>query len=320
MPEQRHGEQPAANSETPPAMRDVLHKAGKRALGGGVSGAAAMGLQVGSLMWLRTTMNYQYRHGTSTSQALATLYRQGGVRRFYRGVGPALVQGPLSRFGDTAANAGVLAALDAHPEGRQLPVFAKTMCASGVAGLWRIALMPVDTLKTIMQVEGSKGLPMLRAKYSANGIRVFYQGALAASSATFVGHYPWFFTYNLLSEALPEQPTTFANLGRNATIGFCSSFVSDVCSNSIRVIKTTKQSSAASVSYVTAAQMVVAQDGVSGLFLRGLKTRILANGVQGILFTVAFKGFQKKWAERDERQHHVGASSPVVGATVSVSV
>ncbi len=289
-------------------MREALQKAGKRALGGGLSGAAAMGLQVGSLMWLRTTMNYQYRHGTSTSEALATLYRQGGVRRFYRGVGPALIQGPLSRFGDTAANAGVLAALDAHPVGKQLPIFARTLCASSVAGLWRIALMPVDTVKTIMQVEGSNGLPMLQAKYAKTGVRVFYQGALAASTATFVGHYPWFFMYNLLSESLPEQPTTFANLGRNATIGFCSSFVSDVCSNSIRVIKTTKQSSAANVSYAGAAQMVVAQDGISGLFLRGLKTRILANGVQGILFTVAFKGLQKKWTELDEVKQQCAAS------------
>jgi hypothetical protein len=32
-------------------------------------------LQVLSLMWLRTTVNYQYRFGTSTSVALRTLYR-----------------------------------------------------------------------------------------------------------------------------------------------------------------------------------------------------------------------------------------------------
>jgi hypothetical protein len=37
----------------------TLKKAGKRALGGGLPGAAAMGIQVLSLMWLRTTVNYQ---------------------------------------------------------------------------------------------------------------------------------------------------------------------------------------------------------------------------------------------------------------------
>lgn len=52
----------------------------------------AMPMQVVTLMWLRTTINYQYRYGTSTSVALKTLYAEGGVPRFYRGLGPALLQ------------------------------------------------------------------------------------------------------------------------------------------------------------------------------------------------------------------------------------
>ncbi len=43
-------------------------------------------------MWMRTTMNYQYRYGTSTKEAMKALYGQGGILRFYRGVGPALLQ------------------------------------------------------------------------------------------------------------------------------------------------------------------------------------------------------------------------------------
>ena len=58
--------------------------------------------------WMRTTVNFQYRYGMTTIEALKHLYAEGGVRRFYRGVGPALIQGPLSRFGDTASNAGTL--------------------------------------------------------------------------------------------------------------------------------------------------------------------------------------------------------------------
>ena len=44
----------------------IFQKAGKKALGGGLSGAIAGVVQVMTLMWLRTTMNYQYRYGTST--------------------------------------------------------------------------------------------------------------------------------------------------------------------------------------------------------------------------------------------------------------
>ena len=89
-----------------------------------------------------------------------------------KGVGPALIQGPMSRFGDTAANAGMLSFLDASENTRNLPTSVKTAMASGAAALWRINLMPVDTCKTIMQVEGVKGLPMLRNKIKVNGMAI----------------------------------------------------------------------------------------------------------------------------------------------------
>ena len=38
----------------------IFDKAFNKAIGGGLSGSAAMVIQVSSLMWLRTTMNYQY--------------------------------------------------------------------------------------------------------------------------------------------------------------------------------------------------------------------------------------------------------------------
>ncbi len=125
-----------------PPVREILRKAGRRAIGGGLPGAAAMGAQVVTLMPLRSTMNYQYRYGnTSTMFALRTLYRDGGVRRFYRGIGPALFQGPLSRFGDTAANSGMLTLLDEFDSTKGLPVGAKTAAASTAAAMWRIFLM-----------------------------------------------------------------------------------------------------------------------------------------------------------------------------------
>eukprot|EP00124_Ichthyophonus_hoferi_P002375 Ihof_evm4s159 gene=Ihof_evmTU4s159 len=262
------------------AFSDILKNAGKRALGGGLPGAAAMGVQVCSLMWLRTTMNYQYRHGTSTTVAIKTLYKEGGIPRFYKGIGPALIQGPLSRFGDTAANAGVLALLDSFDTTRSLPVGLKTACASMGAASWRLCLMPIDTTKTIMQVEGKQGLSILRAKFAQGGIPVFFQGAIAASSATFVGHFPWFCTYNYLNGNLPQASTKVGKLSRNAFMGFCSSVVSDTCSNSIRVVKTTKQTSETPITYVQTVKMVVKADGWIGLFGRGLRTRLMTNAIQ----------------------------------------
>merc|ERR1712179_455756 len=129
-----------------------------------------MGINVCSLMWIRTTMNYQYRYGTATTEAMRKLWGQGGIPRFYRGLAPALFQGPLSRFGDTAANTAILALLEPY----DLPMAAKTGVASLSAGLWRIFITPLDTLKTTLQVEGKEALPLLGAKIKAHGILVTF--------------------------------------------------------------------------------------------------------------------------------------------------
>jgi RsiW-degrading membrane proteinase PrsW (M82 family) len=61
-----------------------------------------------------------------------------------------------------------------------------------------------------------------------------------------VGHYPWFVTNNYLEYywtrySFKDEP--LKALLRSATIGFLCTLVSDTISNSIRVIKTVKQTS-----------------------------------------------------------------------------
>lgn len=152
-----------------PALHSALASAGRRALGGGVSGAIAGAAQVLTLMWLRTAMNYQYRHGGGLGAALRAIYAQGGVARFYEGVGFALIQNPLSRFGDTAANSGVLALFDASSAGATIPLGARTALASSVAALWRICITPLDTCKTTLQVEGRAAYGLLLRKAQRDG-------------------------------------------------------------------------------------------------------------------------------------------------------
>ncbi|GLI63189.1 hypothetical protein VaNZ11_006085 [Volvox africanus] len=290
---------------SPKPLSEILSDAGRKALGGGIPGMAAMATQVVTLMWMRTTVNYQYRYGTDTMTAFKTLYSQGGIPRFYRGVLPALLQGPLSRFGDTAANAGALALMDSYDATRGLPMGVKTLAASGAAGAFRVFLMPLDTCKTIMQVEGKGALKALAAKVRTGGPAVLYHGAMASAAATFVGHYPWFATYNYLNGVLPKAPSDDLprKLLRSAVLGFCASFVSDCASNSIRVIKTTKQTTTEATTYPQVARMIIAKDGVLGLMGRGLKTKILANGVQGICFSIVWRLGQDWWDA-----HHVAVT------------
>ncbi|KAF8547054.1 mitochondrial carrier [Imleria badia] len=268
-----------------------LGKALKSALGGGLSGAAAMVLQVLTLMPLRTVMNYQYRYGTTTTEAIKTLYADGGWTRYYQGLVAALIQGPVSRFGDTAANAGILALLQSNTFMRKLPTLIKTLFASVAAACFRMILTPVDTIKTTMQTQGKDGIALLRARVKKYGIGSLWYGALATAAATFVGHYPWFGTYNYLDATLPLPTTIVEKLARSAFIGFVASIASDSISNSLRVVKTYRQVNATRIGYMDAARAVIAADGVMGLFGRGLKTRILANGLQSIMFSVLWKLF-----------------------------
>jgi len=262
------------------------------AMKGGISGAAAMSVQVLTLMWLRTTINYQYRYGASTMQALRQLFNEGGVRRFYRGLLPSLIQGPLCRFGDIFANDGVLHLLQQHENTRDLPMTAKTLASSVVAAGWRTCIMPVDTMKTILQVQGKDGLSKLRMKMKARGPSVLFHGSLAASTATFVAYYPWFASFNYLDSVLPAADTRIQRLYRYASIGFVSSVISDVTSNSIRVVKTVRQTSETTISYAQSMRGVIERDGLFGLFSRGLKTKIIAHGFQSMVFTVIWKYIQ----------------------------
>lgn len=269
----------------------IFEESVNKALKGGIAGSSAMIVQVSSLMWLRTTMNYQYRYGTSTIQTLKILYSDGGLLRFYRGYLPAITIGPLSRFGDTASNAYMMKYL----EEKDMPIYIKTLFGSSTASLFRISLMPIDALKTTLQVEGKHGINLLKTRINNYGVRTLYNGSLASMSATFVGHYPWFLTYNLLNSKLPTfEDSTLKTLGRNAFIGFNASIISDCCSNSLRVIKTTKQTYKNDISYYNTIINIINKDGILGLMGRGLKTRIITNGLQGMIFNVCWKYFEKK--------------------------
>ena len=147
-----------------------------------------------------------------------------------------------------------------------------------------------DTVKTTMQVTGKFSNVVTKVKME--GIPALYHGSLAAATATFVGHYPWFFTYNFLSEQIPKQDDQLKELGRRAIIGFCASAISDTCSNSIRVVKVYKQSAEEAISYPEVVRRVIKESGVSGLLFRGLETKILSNGLQGLMFSILWKHFE----------------------------
>jgi hypothetical protein len=237
-----------SGKEVPKTMKEITIKAAKS----GIAGASAMAIQVSSLMWMRTTMNYQFKYGGGFIPTLKILYKDGGIVRFYRGIIPALVIGPMSRFGDTAANMYATTLFNNQPSLKNLPIFLQTSLGSLMAGAWRISTLPVDAWKTSKQVYGTEGLQILLSKHKVHGISAFYQGGVASALATVVGHYPWFLTNNYLEHYLPRYSysTDFGMaILRSAGIGLCCTVVSDCLSNSIRVVKTFKQTAQERLTY-----------------------------------------------------------------------
>jgi len=269
-----------------PSLNSVLSVAAQKAFKGGVAGLAAGAAQVLAFMWLRTAMNVQYSRGGTLQDALSSLWREGGIRRLYQGVELAIVQAPLARFGDTAANTGVLAVLAVTAPDVPLPL--ATAVASTAGACWRLLITPLDAVKTARQVRGADAVQLLAAKVQDRGPLALYDGAVAAAAASWVGNFPWFLTFNTLQAHIPAADGVLG-LARNAAIGCAASAVSDTISNSLRVVKTIRQTASEDVSYAEAARQVIATDGVTGLLGRGLGTRLLVNVAQGAVFSVLIK-------------------------------
>ena len=272
------------------SLTEIYAKSKNKIINGGLAGSSAAVVQVTSLLWLRTTLNYQYTNGISTSDALKTLYNKGGIKRFYRGYIPALILASSARFTDTFANVGVLE----MTKNSSLQLYTKTALSSIIAGCSRSFLMPLDVIKTNYQVKGDKGFEIVKSSLKKNGPRVLWNGTVAQCTATVVGHFPWFFTYNYLNQRFPVRESLYEELFKQGTIGFCSSFASDICINGFKVMKTTKQTTHNNSTYKTIITEILKKEGFLGIY-RGFKTKIIINGVNGMVFSVCWKLIRDKY-------------------------
>jgi hypothetical protein len=262
----------------------------KKAFRSGTGGFLAGVCQVVAFMWLRTIMNYQYKNGGSFATTLGILWAEGGIGRLYQGLFPwAILQAPLSRFGDTAANDLVLGLQAAVFPSVPLPL--ATGFGSFCGATWRVVITPIDTCKTTLQTDGAKGWQLLKEKVEKGGIWVLWYGWEGNYLANVVGNYPFFFALNQLQAVVPMVSGMWLGLVRHAFIGAIAATISDIVSNSIRVMKTKKQTSTdPNMGYFRAAREVIESDGLFGFMFRGLGTRIFTNVLQGAFFTVLWRG------------------------------
>ena len=223
-------------------LTDVLVRAQEAAFRGGFFAALASIIQVLSLMWLKTTVSYQYRYGGTLKGSLVHLFKQGGILRFYKGLPYAIVLGPLAKFGSTAANEGSRIIIASHfADSRIDHYMLASAMGTGLSICWRIFLMPLETCKTVLQVDGNVGFDRLMHNVAKGHFGVLYRGSSAAALMILFSHYPWFYVYNWLDTTLPKPDIVVEVVLRSAFIGFVASVTSDACSNFLRILKTIKQ-------------------------------------------------------------------------------
>ena len=165
-------------------------------------------------------------------------------------------------------------------------------------------------MKTVLQVDSLEGFRSLMLRVAEGKFNVLYSGAMAVALSGVLGHWPWFATYNWLSSSEFIHQAIPSKLLRNASIGIAASVVSDTLVNVMRVVKTTKQSlgSRQTTSYADTVRIILAADGWRGLFGRGLRTRIMANAIQSIVFTVVWRSLADHWRRRNPDSGDVTAA------------
>jgi len=221
-------------------------------------------------------------------ETFQALYRDGGIPRFYKGFGFAVMQGPLAKFGSIASNEySLLACKRFFPSNMALV----TATGSVLAAIWRLLLMPIDTCKTVAQVGGAPALHDLLSRAAGGDFGRLYRGGSATMLSTAIAHYPWFLTYNALQRLLPVPTPRARRVARDAFVGFAASTASDLVANPMRVLKTLKQSvgleRSETLTYSEALSLVMeGPGGLWSLFHRGLWARMVTNGVQSMIFTI----------------------------------
>jgi len=241
----------------------------------------AMLIQISLLYPIRTVINHQYTNGDTFLSSVKNLYKKEGIKRFYRGYIPGLVQGPLIKSGDLIINSHIINNLNTND------IMIKTFFSSIIGSGFRCFFIPIDTVKTSLQINGN--LKPLKEKINKRGVLSLYNGISSLYVGNFISHYPWFLTYNILDDKLPVYDDN-KNILRNGFLGFCCSASSDSCVNFFKILKVNKQTHKnIHITYKDIITEIYHKEGFKGLFLRGLMTKIIGNGLQNMLFMILWK-------------------------------
>jgi hypothetical protein len=215
------------------------------------------------LYWVKPIMKIQYVYGWSIHDTIKVLRQDPDRFRFFRGFMISTLQCSIGRTTDIVLYKKLNECIDDDENKRYVPVISG-VCASSI----KMAMMPLDTIANIYQVHGIKGQQYIKGN--------LYRGTLAYGTIHATTSSLWLSSFSLLN-----NHNIFNNANLNyLTTGFMCSFITDICVNPLRVIKTNKQTFKPTMTY---SELV---KHLHGSYYRGFKLRVVMNGLNSALFVL----------------------------------
>lgn len=216
------------------------------------------------LYWMKPIMKTQHVHGWSISDTIKVLRQDPDRFRFHRGFLVSTLQCSIGRTTDMILYKKLHNYLD--EKNKHYAPIISGVCASSV----KMALMPLDTIANIYQVHGIKGKQYIHGN--------LYRGTLAYGTIHAATSSLWLSSFSLF-----HNHPIFNNINPNLNYlvtGFMCSFITDICINPLRVIKTNKQAFMPTMSYLELVKHL------QGSYYRGFKMRVFMNGLNSALFVL----------------------------------
>ena len=241
----------------------------------------------------KTIIKYQYVNGSSLPFTLTKMVYNEDKLRLYRGISPNIIKYSVGKMGEASIYT-YFKNID-----KEYDEIGKLGLTSLYITLWRINLMPFDTMSNTLQVHGLEGYKIINRRLNTYGIGTLYSGTVIYGLINYVNCFTWFGIYNSMNNLLDNDKVVkdykngniinANNDIKNGIIGFSSTLGSDIINNPFRVIKTYKQSYDTRISYTDSFNDIIKEGGYKNLFLRGIGFKTFLNCITSSFYVIMWK-------------------------------
>ena len=243
----------------------------------------------------KTIIKYQYVNGASFPLTLRKMVYNQDKLRLFRGISPNIIKYSVGKMGEASIYT-YFRDID-----KEYDEIGKLSMTSFYITLWRINLMPFDTMSNTLQVHGQEGYQIIKRRINTYGIGTLYSGTVMYGLINYVNCFTWFGIFNTMNNLLNNDKNNIMNDTKNnissdisydinnGLVGFTSTLGSDIINNPLRVIKTYKQSYNTRISYTESFKDIIKEGGYKNLFIRGFGVKTFLNCITSSFYVIMWK-------------------------------